>query len=267
MFRLLSNDERVKIASVLQNEGRFGMLTDGERMWVLKHNGNPDSEKRDLLGFLLGKDFGNIAEVKLLTEQELENIKQFVTRPDALSVNNTFLVRLAHSYSAEELPCKTIEEAVATELVYSVWIRRRDAHIDNRVYVKGIPIFFDFHVAFLGETEIADINVFFSQTQDYGRAGLWRVEVWHSFLGQFTGAIHPNAIGAFHFVNNMVYFYQQVEKSKTVLKEKVANQIESCIRQVRFESTKEMEIINFLKKNTETLDDDVDKMLEIIKHN
>lgn len=265
MFRLLSNDEKVKISPGLRNEGRFRILSDDKEVWVLKHNGNLDNEKRDLLGFLLGKDFCNIAKVRLLNERELEGIKQFASTRESFNINNTFLVRLAHSYNPEEFPCKILEEAVASELVYSVWIRRRDAHIDNRVYSKGIPIFFDFHVAFLGESDLFDINIFLSQTQDYGRAGLWRVKIWSSFLEQFIGTIHPNTIGSFHFINNMDSFYQYIDKSKTKLKEKVTNQIESCVQSVKFDSTREIEIINFLKKNLLTLDNDIDKMIEIIR--
>ena len=175
------------------------------------------------------------------------------------------MVRLAHSYSIEELPNKTLEEAVATELVYSVWVRRRDAHTENRVYVKGIPIFFDFHVAFLGEPNLSDINVFFSQTEDYGRAGLWRVKTWGDFLKQFTGSIHPNAIGPFHFVNDTESFYQHVKLTKTKLKEKVSSKIDDYVQRVKFDSVREAEIIKFLKKNLETLDQDVNKMVETIR--
>lgn len=265
MFRLLSSEERAKIAKGLLNEGRYRIVTDEEKIWVIKHNNYPDSLKRDLLGFLLGKGIFNIPEVRLLNNQQLEEIKQFASQGESFDINNTFLVRLAHSYSSEELPCKTIEEAVATELVYSIWIRRRDAHIDNRTYVKGIPIFFDFHIAFLGESDLVDINVFFSQTQDHGRAGLWRVKVWTDFLGQFTGTINPIEIGAYHFVNDLNSFYQYVNKSKTILKENIANRVETLVHQVNFTGATETQVIDLLKRNLATLDGDVSKMLEIVR--
>lgn len=265
MYRLVSSEEKAGIAKGLLNEGRYRIITDEERIWVLKHNRYQDSEKRDLLGFLLGKEFFNIAEVRLLNNPQLEEIKQFAYPDEIFDITNTFLVRLAHSYSPEELLCKTVEEAVAAELVYSVWIRRRDAHIDNRIYVKGIPIFFDFHISFLGEAELANINIFFSQTQDHGRAGLWRVKVWNNFLGQFIGAINPIEIGAYHFVNDLHSFYQYVEKSKGILKEKIIGQVETLVRQVNFSTSTETQIIDFLKKNINTLDGDINKMLETIK--
>src|SRR3989344_208553 len=265
MFRLISQEERLKISNSLYNEWRYRMVTGGQKAWIIKHSGNEDFAKRDQLGFLLGKVFCNISEVKTLSEQELENIKQFSSPGEYFNSSNTILVRLAHSYSIEELPNKTLEEAVATELVYSVWVRRRDAHTENRVYVKGIPIFFDFHVAFLGEPNLSDINVFFSQTEDYGRAGLWRVKTWGDFLKQFTGSIHPNAIGPFHFVNDTESFYQHVKLTKTKLKEKVSSKIDDYVQRVKFDSVREAEIIKFLKKNLETLDQDVNKMVETIR--
>ena len=262
MYRLLTNEEKIKISTEL-NDSPFRVITDGEKIWVLKHNNNADCEKRDLLGFLLGKDFCNVTEVKLLDEQELENIKQFANEQESFSVNNTFLVRLAQSYSLDELPCKVLEEAVAAELVYSVWIRRRDAHVDNGVYVKGIPLFYDYHVAFLGETDLADINVFFAQTSDYGRAGRWRVKILNDFLTQLTRGVSKVEMGAYHYVNDLDSFYQYVEKSKARLKEKVTDQIEKLVQQVKFTNTIETQIVNLLKKNLDTLDADVSKMLEI----
>lgn len=264
MYRLLTNEEKIKISPGLSNSP-FRIITDGEKTWVLKHNNNTDCEKRDLLGYLLGKDFCNVTEVRLLSEQELENIKQFANQDESFSINNTFLVRLAHSYSLEELPCKILEKAVATELVYSTWIRRRDAHVDNRVYVKGIPLFYDYHVAFLGELDLADINVFFTQTDDYGRAGRWRVKLLNNFLTQLTRGISKVETGAYHFVNDLDSFYRHVEKSKAILKEKVANQIEKLVSQAKFNATAEAQIVDLLKKNVDTLDADVSKMLEIMK--
>ncbi len=263
MYRLLTNEEKIKISTELNNSP-FRVITDGGKIWVLKHNNNTDCEKRDLLGFLLGKDFCNVTEIKLLNEQELEDIKQFANQ-ESFNVNNTFLVRLAHSYSLEELPCQILEEAVATELVYSTWIRRRDAHVDNRVYVKGIPLFYDYHVAFLGESDLGDVNIFFSQTDDHGRAGRWRVKILNDFLTRLTRGVHKSEMGAYHYVDDLTSFYQYVEKSKARLKEKVTDQLEKLVRQAKFTNTTETQIIDLLKKNLATLDSDVSKMLEVIK--
>ncbi|MFC1980520.1 hypothetical protein ACFLVS_06780 [Chloroflexota bacterium] len=247
------------------NEVPFRVVSDEKRIWVIKHSTSVDSEKRELLGFLLGKEFCNVCEVELLNKHSLEELKQFAYPHESFSTSNTCLVRLAHSNSLEELPCKTIEEAVATELVYSIWIRRRDTTLDNRVYIKGIPMFFDFHIAFLGEADLADINVFYSQNQDHGRAGLWRVKIWNDFLTQFTGTIDPIQVGTTHFINSMPAFYQQVDKSKTTLKRKLANKIEAIVNQVNFSIEVEEQIIDFLINNLNTLDSDVNKMLKVLR--
>lgn len=264
MFRQLTQEERIKIAECLRNEGRFRIVTDGGKIWVIKHNHHQDSEKRDLLGYLLGKDFLNVAEVKLVTNPEVESLKLLLGSSE-IRKDDTFLVRLAHSYTLQEIPCRTVEEATAAELVYSVWIRRRDPHIDNRVYIEGVPIFFDFHIAFLGEPELADATNFFSQTSDYGRAGLWRVKKWGPFLQEFTGAIHPNTIGAFHFVHDLDSFSQYIEKGKDTIRTKIAPKAEALVHSVNFSPEVTTQIIEFLKRNLGTLDTDVNRMIEVVK--
>lgn len=266
MFKLLQNEEKATISAGLINS-TFRIVSNGSNNWVLKHNNNPDGEKRDLLGYLLAKDFANVVEIKLLSVAELQDINQFALTQEVFTINNTFLVRLADNYSPGELNCKSLEEAVAMELVYSVWIRRRDAHVDNRVYVSGIPVFYDYHVAFLGEPDLADINVFFSQLSDYGRAGRWRVRLLRDFLTQLTRGINKNQLGAYHYVTDLNSFYDKVENSKTVLREKVRNQIDSIVSSVQFSQNIETQIIAFLKKNLETLDSDVSRMLEVVTMN
>lgn len=266
MFKLLQNEEKATISIGLINSP-FRIVSNGSKNWVLKHNNNPDSEKRDLLGYLLAKNFANVVEVKLLPAADLQEIKQFALPQEAFALNNTFLVKLAHSYRANELNCKSLEEAVAMELVYSVWIRRRDAHVDNRVYVDGIPVFYDYHVAFLGEPDLADINVFFSQLSDYGRAGRWRVKLLGDFLTQLTRGINKNQLGAYHYVTDLNSFYEKVENSKAVLREKVRDQIDSIVSSVQFSQDAETQIIAFLKKNSDTLDADVSRMLEVVTMN
>lgn len=266
MFKLLQNEKKATTSIGLINSP-FRIVSDGSNNWVLKHNNNPDGEKRDLLGYLLAKDFANVVEIKLLSLAELEDVKQFATPQEVFTLNNAFLVKLAHSYSLDELNCKSLEEAVAMELVYSVWIRRRDAHVDNRVYVGGIPVFYDYHVAFLGEQDLADINVFFSQLSDYGRAGRWRVKLLGDFLTQLTRGINKNQLGAYHYVTDLNSFYKKVENSKAVLREKARDQIDSIVSLVQFSQDAETQIIAFLKKNLDTLDADVNRMLEVVTMN
>jgi len=165
-----TDDERVKCAPELV--GKKHVVVKGEKkLWVVKHKpGSKDEEKRDLLAYLLGHQFANVAEVKLLDSSEHSQIKNLSNKGENSLVTNTFIIRLGGSYSTHELPCKTLEQAVANELIYSLWIRRRDTHANNRAYTdKGIPVFFDHQTAFLGEPK-SDINTFFSRSGE-GHAG------------------------------------------------------------------------------------------------
>jgi hypothetical protein len=73
-----------------------------------------------------------------------------------------------------------LDDALARELVFSLWIRRRDAHAWNRVYVAGVPVFFDSHIAFGVEPNHVPLDGFFEMGCDDGYAGRWRTRV----LGQ-----------------------------------------------------------------------------------
>jgi hypothetical protein len=64
---------------------------------------------------------------------------------------------------------------LAHELVFSLWVRRRDAHSFNRIYQHGVPIFFDSGTAFLGEPDLVDLDRFFRTGPDPGYAGLWAI--------------------------------------------------------------------------------------------
>ena len=184
---------------------------------------------------------------------------------ETFTKNNTFLRRLAQSYTKEELVCKTIEEAIARELVFSTWIRRRDAHVDNKAYTDGIPVFYDFHVAFLGGPELADTTTFFSQTSDWGRAGRWRLKHLPDYLTQFTrGGLKKAEWGAFQYVNDIERTITLIKESKQILRERVENKIDTTVSQVQFESALQTQISNLLKKNLENLDTDIDKMLEVL---
>lgn len=70
------------------------------------------------------------------------------------------------------LPIGDLDEAAAAEMVFSLWIRRRDAHAHNRVYVAGIPAFFDHGSAF----RRIDLDTFFGEDLDAGYPSRWRVE-------------------------------------------------------------------------------------------
>lgn len=138
----------------------------------------PGARERDRLGYLLGRDVVNVASVEVLDPPQVAQLRAIGVelRPE-LPPDRVWLSRFACTASARDLPLETLDEAMAGELVYSLWIRRRDAHAFNRAFVQGLPVFFDFETAFLGEPELRDLGAFFAVGGDPGYAGLWRLDV------------------------------------------------------------------------------------------
>ena len=260
-YSLATDEDRAKYAPELVGQGHV-IVTDGEKYWVRKHkSGSVDQEKRDYLGYFLGKGFANVAEVKLLNQEELNQIVNLSPTRGPATTGNTFLVRLGGSYSLSELPCKTLEEAVATELVYSLWIRRRDTHASNRVYAEGIPVFFDFETAFLGQKELSDINSFFSGFGKEGHANRWRVKETKEII---TTIKSRQTIIDHHYVSNIDVFKHQVQLAVVKLREITSTNWEDTSEKAGFADSERDEMAAFLKRNLETLNDDIKTMQQII---
>lgn len=145
-----------------------------DTLWYLNTVGNVDTNRtpRAYFAYLLGNSIVNIPEISLLNENKVEELHSIGI---SKASKECFIIRVAHEYKTGELPLKSLNEAVAGELVFSLWIRRRDAHNKNRVYnLDGIPLFFDFDVAFLAENEGEAIEKFFERNET-GYAGQWQV--------------------------------------------------------------------------------------------
>jgi hypothetical protein len=142
------------------------------KTWFIKSRPeDPESKNRELLAFLLGGSWLNIPEVRLLSSEEFRALREKgVELNENASEHNTCLVRLVQDYARSELPVQSFDDAIASEIVFSSWIRRRDAHAANRAFVGGIPMFFDFHNAFGCEE-----GDFFKEGPDGGYVGNWRL--------------------------------------------------------------------------------------------
>jgi hypothetical protein len=98
---------------------------------------NPRCVWQELLVWQIGKDWLNIAEPVAGTA-----VSDATTANGELAGPFTMpLVRLAQTYTVEELPVTDNDSAIAGELAFCLWVRRRDPHAWNRAYVTGIPIF------------------------------------------------------------------------------------------------------------------------------
>lgn len=244
------------------------VIKDQDKFWFVKYKpGTRDQEKRDLLAYLLGQSFCNISEVKLLSDSEHTDIKTKLNLDEGSNKNNTFLVRLAGSYSLSELPNQTIEKAVATELVYSIWIRRRDTHSLNRVYLDGIPVFFDHETAFLADPQWAHSTMFFRDNPDYGHPGFWRVKTMPPSEKMETMKARNTHNGndrAHHYVYSLDEFKKEIVKAEESVKNLAISDLKQTITDAGFNQVEADHINNFLNNNLLTLPNDIKQMNEII---
>jgi len=126
------------------------------RCWYLKNS------LRELLGYRLGAGEINVAEVRFAP-------------PEWGLPRDRVIVRVAQETDLLSLPLQDLNEAVASELVFSLWIRRRDTHAFNRAYVGGLPVFFDHSTALFGDRDDGVVEHFLRDGDDSGYVPRWRV--------------------------------------------------------------------------------------------
>jgi hypothetical protein len=132
----------------------------------------PREPWRELLAGRLASGWLNIAEV--VRGQEVTNATTPTGEPRGPFSKP--LIRLGQTYVAEELIVKDNDAAIAGELAFCLWVRRRDPHAWNRVYIGGVPIFFDQHVAF----DTRSLDEFFEPGGDGSYPSRWRVRTFPS---------------------------------------------------------------------------------------
>lgn len=261
-YDLVTDKDREKYAPELVGQ-RHVLVKRKEKIWVVKNKPiSSNEEKRDLLAYLLGSPFANVAEVYLPTNDEIQQINTLrESEVQSLQNHTSYLIRLGGSYRVDEICCKTLEKAVASELVFSVWIRRRDVHANNRVYLIGIPIFFDHGTAFLGQKELADIKSFFGVPAPEGHGGAWRIKVTQAELSTIWSRQHPID---YHYVNNIDDFKGQIDQAKGKIKDVSIDRLKDLISVAGFQKEETEQIWQFLKINQRNIDDDVEMMKTII---
>jgi hypothetical protein len=157
------------------NGDRLRLVLRNQEAWVIKRSPTERDLRRELLLCSLARDLVNAAEVIRVSFSDIHHLLQMGLVDDRASPDNTLLIRLAQGYVAAELPLRDIDTATAGELVFSLWVRRRDAHSHNRAYTPdGLPVFFDLHASLDYEPWLRDCRTFFSRNVR-GYAGGWRV--------------------------------------------------------------------------------------------
>lgn len=129
---------------------------------------------REILASKLGAGLVNIAQAVTSTGVGTVTLLDG-TQIDVASAPGSSLVRVIQCYEPAEFPDSDLELALAGELVFSAWVRRRDMHSWNRAYVDGVPGFFDHHAAFDAEPENDDLTAFFRAGDNAGYAGNLRM--------------------------------------------------------------------------------------------
>jgi hypothetical protein len=145
--------------------------------YYVKQSRNLYETQKELLAHNLVSRFMNVPHV-ILPDARLLAALGAVTNtrmPEVpVEASSYHLVRLCQSYQLSMLPIRDLTQAIAAEIVFSTWIGRRDAHNSNRVYIAGVPVFFDFGVAF-DVSEAGTSSDFFREGFDSGFAGNWRL--------------------------------------------------------------------------------------------
>lgn len=241
------------------------------KVWVVKHK--PEDRERDLLGFLLGGEFANVAEVHPLNSSQCEKLTGLaqinmqlahLSRSLPFLPENTYLVRYAPTYIIDELPRRTAESAVAAEIVYSTWTRRRDDGVPNRDYVKGVPVFYDHGIAFGAEPISKNSFYFFNDDPyDYNTAAAWRVrEVDRPMTSEEArgqSIMDWEKIGAIHYVHDIKKFLEELRKAQEELPERIPKHSwMDKIRQVGFAEDEAYRVLTFLQATFETLSSDME---------
>lgn len=260
-YRLCTLDERRKYAS----EVRGNVVFNGNKYWIVKNVGISTGEERiEFLAFNLGHKIANIAEVKLLSDEEMKQVRGLID--EDFSDKVSYLIRLGGSYTLADLPIKELEEAVAMELIFSLWIMRRDTHARNREYVEDkIPIFFDHGTSFLREPTLLDIEKFFQRSGE-GHAGSWRV-VEKKGKSITTAEARGKNVD-FHYVDNLPKFEQTLDNLKKEFRNKVPSNWQQTVLSSKLtHHSPAKEIVEALKSNLNTIDKRIDRMKEVIFQN
>jgi hypothetical protein len=241
------------------------------RKWFVKAKpGSPEEKLRDRLAYLLGRGWVNVAEVRLVDQALFCSISEAGPLREGATADSTCVVRLACDHDLAELPLRALDEAVAGELVFSLWIRRRDTHPFNRAYVQGVPVFFDHQTAFLGEAPLQDIEVFFetAQKSDAGYGGLWRIQEIPSNTKPSTRETREDqtrrsAHGdhkSIHMIYNKGTFFEHLRLKAERIHGYSDEVLFHLCQEAGFDTARGKQVADFLATNRDTLNRDLKEL-------
>jgi hypothetical protein len=165
------------------------------------------------------------------------------------------------------------DSAMAIELVYSMWIRRRDAHSFNRSNVGGLPVFFDHGAAFHAERESRSIEGFFRSGDNPGCAGLWRMEqISADDCGTEIQRQNQRARFAKNSVDRHVYqpirnpdqFHSALDRARDYIKTVSAADIKTALIKAGYHFPARLLLTRLLLTNQRRLDQELLKLKSIL---
>lgn len=268
IFSPVSNEELelFKPFVRLKEESNIGdVLVKGDgKIWYLNKIGNVDllRTQRARFVYLLSQPFANVAEIQILTEEAAQALRKIGFNEAS---SQCFIIREASSYARGELLCKSLDEAMAAELVFSLWIRRRDAHNENRSFTcDGLPVFFDFDVAFSSFGFGEKLEEFFGRN-DPGYPGQWKLfEVHETDLpittfyskknGRQNSVLPVKSIGEFkNHCNRVARLIQSDSRNYGEL-----------ASQATVDKDEQRRILSILTRNKSAIVDEVETMLKVV---
>ena len=247
---------------------------DGKH-WFVKYKRNDSEKKKDYLAYLLGMGWTNVAEVRPLSEGEFSDLRSLgIALPRWATNQNTNLIRLADDYRIDELQHQDINAAVASELVFSVWIRRRDTHAANRAYVEEIPVFFDHQTAFGADQSISPVDNFFhdGEESDFrleraGTASSCRVRLMNErarICTQDARQLGRSEDKAIHFVTDADLFKTNMQTSIKQLHNLDQNLWHQTAEDAGYTANRAHDIALFLEKNRTSINTDIRIMEAVV---
>lgn len=221
---------------------------------------------REVFASSLGHSWLNIADVAYpdgVDDAVWGDGRPFLPQHDSGLV----LVRIAQDYGTDELPITDLDRAIAAELVFSMWIRRRDAHPWNRAYVSGMPIFFDHHIAFGAEAANLQIRSFFRVGEDAGHAGRWRVRALDSSEVPTTASErdHSGSQMAIHRIRNVSGFPFLLSEAVGLIRTIEDGKLATIARDSRVRDPDTL--VEFLVLTRDRLDDELTELLSVLGNN
>lgn len=242
------------------NGALYPVVRHRHKLWFVKVM-DATKVRRELLAYNLIKGACNTPEVKKVTPRLLRGLQdQGISLGSKKS--EVVLIRMAQDLDENDLPNQTLDTAAASELIFSLWIRRRDADVWNRTHLgSGLPVFYDLNACLDFEPALYDIKDFFSFNR-YGYGGSWRVKERSGGQSLSTKSLRE-AKDHFNYIESKEGFLESTDKvKKSIRRINLNNPLLYHRAGYSFSDAKRVK--SYLKDTLKTLDRDVEVMKEVI---